>query len=125
MPDPQGLLEYYRQIAAATSQGVLPYARDAADFPPGTRRARLARQVPNLIAFKDGCGGGRLPFERLRELSSGGWARTGCSGWLASAATWWRREHAAPALGASRRHWPASGLGRQRGKWRLASEWRL
>jgi len=65
MPDPQGLLEYYGQIAAATSLGVLPYARDAANFTPELVE-QLARQVPNLIAFKDGRGDVRL-FQRLRE----------------------------------------------------------
>jgi 5-dehydro-4-deoxyglucarate dehydratase len=65
MPDPQGLLEYYRQIAAATSLGVLPYARDAAVFTPELVE-QLARQVGNLIAFKDGRGDVRL-FQRLRE----------------------------------------------------------
>jgi 5-dehydro-4-deoxyglucarate dehydratase len=64
-PDPQGLLEYYRQIAAATSLGVLPYARDAAAFTPELIE-QLARRVPNLIAFKDGRGDVRI-FQRLRE----------------------------------------------------------
>ena len=64
-PDPQGLLDYYRQIAAATSLGVLPYARDAAVFTPELVE-QLARSVPNLIAFKDGRGDVRL-FQRLRE----------------------------------------------------------
>ncbi len=64
-PDPQGLLEYYRQIAEATSLGVLPYARDAAVFTPELVE-QLARLVPNLIAFKDGRGDVRL-FQRLRE----------------------------------------------------------
>jgi 5-dehydro-4-deoxyglucarate dehydratase len=64
-PDPQGLLEYYRQIAAATSLGVMPYARDAAAFTPQLIE-QLARRVPNLIAFKDGRGDVRL-FQRLRE----------------------------------------------------------
>ncbi|MDQ6674307.1 MAG: dihydrodipicolinate synthase family protein [Chloroflexota bacterium] len=64
-PDPRGLLEYYRQIAAATSLGVLPYARDAAAFTPELVE-ELARLVPNLIAFKDGRGDVRL-FQRLRE----------------------------------------------------------
>ncbi|MGI9147033.1 MAG: dihydrodipicolinate synthase family protein [Chloroflexota bacterium] len=64
-PDPKGLLEYYRQIAAATSLGVLPYARDAAAFTPELVE-QLARLVPNLIAFKDGRGDVRL-FQRLRE----------------------------------------------------------
>jgi 5-dehydro-4-deoxyglucarate dehydratase len=64
-PDPHGLLDYYRQIAAATSLGVLPYARDAAAFTPQLVE-ELARSVPNLIAFKDGRGDVRL-FQRLRE----------------------------------------------------------
>jgi 5-dehydro-4-deoxyglucarate dehydratase len=64
-PDPHGLLEYYRQIAAATTLGVLPYARDAAAFTPELVE-QLARAVPNLIAFKDGRGDVRL-FQRLRE----------------------------------------------------------
>ena len=64
-PDPQGLLAYYQQIAAATSLGVMPYARDAAAFTPELVE-QLARRVPNLIAFKDGRGDVRL-FQRLRE----------------------------------------------------------
>lgn len=64
-PDPQGLLAYYQQIAAATSLGVMPYARDAAVFTPELVE-QLARRVPNLIAFKDGRGDVRL-FQRLRE----------------------------------------------------------
>jgi 5-dehydro-4-deoxyglucarate dehydratase len=64
-PDPQGLLAYYEQIAAATSLGVIPYARDAAAFTPELIE-QLARRVPNLIAFKDGRGDVRL-FQRLRE----------------------------------------------------------
>jgi 5-dehydro-4-deoxyglucarate dehydratase len=64
-PDPQGLLAYYQQIAAATSLGVMPYARDAAAFTPELIE-QLARLVPNLIAFKDGRGDVRL-FQRLRE----------------------------------------------------------
>ena len=64
-PDPQGLLAYYQQIAAATSLGVMPYARDAAAFTPELIE-QLARRVPNLIAFKDGRGDVRL-FQRLRE----------------------------------------------------------
>jgi 5-dehydro-4-deoxyglucarate dehydratase len=64
-PDPQGLLDYYREIADATSLGVMPYARDAAAFTPDLIE-RLAQRVPNLIAFKDGRGDVRI-FQRLRE----------------------------------------------------------
>jgi 5-dehydro-4-deoxyglucarate dehydratase len=64
-PDPAGLLDYYREVAAATGLGVMPYARDAAVFTPeGVEQ--LARDLPNLIAFKDGRGDLRL-FQRIRE----------------------------------------------------------
>jgi 5-dehydro-4-deoxyglucarate dehydratase len=64
-PDPDGLFAYYRQVAAATSLGVMPYARDSAAFTPKLME-RLAREIPNLIAFKDGRGDIRL-FQRIRE----------------------------------------------------------
>src|SRR5262249_36975728 len=63
-PDPIGLVEYYKAVAQATSLGVLPYARDAAVFSPeGVEQ--LARDLPNLIGFKDGRGDVRL-FQRIR-----------------------------------------------------------
>jgi 5-dehydro-4-deoxyglucarate dehydratase len=64
-PDPQGLVEYYRTIAAATSLGVMPYARDAGYFTPTITEA-LLRVAPNIIAFKDGRGDVRL-FRSIRE----------------------------------------------------------
>ncbi len=64
-PDPRGLLRYYSEIAAATGLAVLPYARDAAAFTPGLVE-RLALDIPNLVAFKDGRGDVRL-FQRIRE----------------------------------------------------------
>jgi 5-dehydro-4-deoxyglucarate dehydratase len=64
-PDPTGLVEYYATVARATSLGVMPYARDAAAFTP-TILENLVREVPNLVAFKDGRGDVRL-FQRLRE----------------------------------------------------------
>ena len=64
-PDPTGLVEYYRVVAAATSLGVLPYARDAAVF-TAEGVEQLARNIPNLIGFKDGRGDVRL-FQRIRE----------------------------------------------------------
>ena len=64
-PDPKGLVEYYRTIAAATSLGVMPYARDAAYFTPTITEA-LLRVAPNIIAFKDGRGDVRL-FRSIRE----------------------------------------------------------
>jgi 5-dehydro-4-deoxyglucarate dehydratase len=64
-PDPTGLLEYYAEVADATALGVMPYARDAAVFTPeGVEQ--LARDLPNLVAFKDGRGDVRL-FQRIRE----------------------------------------------------------
>lgn len=63
-PDSAGLLEYYREIAAATRLGVAVYARDGAAFTPESLEA-LAREVPNFVAFKDGRGDVRL-FQRLR-----------------------------------------------------------
>jgi 5-dehydro-4-deoxyglucarate dehydratase len=64
-PDPQGLVDYYRAVGEATSLGILPYARDAANFTPVIAEA-LIRAVPNLIAFKDGRGDVRL-FRSIRE----------------------------------------------------------
>ena len=64
-PDPIGLVEYYRAVAAATRLGVLPYARDAAVF-TAEGVEQLARDTPNLIGFKDGRGDVRL-FQRIRE----------------------------------------------------------
>jgi 5-dehydro-4-deoxyglucarate dehydratase len=63
-PDSDGLLEYYRQIAAATRLGAAVYARDGAAFTPESLE-KLARDVPNFVAFKDGRGDVRL-FQRLR-----------------------------------------------------------
>jgi 5-dehydro-4-deoxyglucarate dehydratase len=64
-PDATGLVEYYREVADATSLGVMPYARDAAVFTPEAVE-HLARDIENLIAFKDGKGDVRL-FQRIRE----------------------------------------------------------
>jgi len=64
-PDPEALLGYYAEIAEATSLGVLVYARDGAAL-AAEQLERLARDVPNLIAFKDGRGDVRV-FQRLRE----------------------------------------------------------
>ena len=64
-PDPDGLVGYYRQIAEATALGVAIYARDGVALTPALLE-RLAREIPNLVAFKDGRGDVRL-FQRLRE----------------------------------------------------------
>lgn len=64
-PDPGGLLAYYRAIAEATALGIIPYARDAAAFTPAGLE-RFAREVPTLVALKDGRGDVRV-FQQLRE----------------------------------------------------------
>ena len=64
-PDPDALIDYYREIADATSLGIALYARDGVTFTPAMIE-RLSREVPSLIAFKDGRGDVRL-FQRLRE----------------------------------------------------------
>ena len=53
-PNDDGMLAYYRNVAAATKRGVIIYSRDYANFSPA-QVARLAT-IPNLIAFKDGQG---------------------------------------------------------------------
>ncbi len=50
-----GIVAYYRGIAEATSLGMLIYSRDW--FAPSpTLVEKLAQQIPNLIAWKDGQG---------------------------------------------------------------------
>lgn len=53
--DEEGLLEYYRNIGAATKLGMLIYSRDWATFSPAMVE-RLAAAIPSLIAWKDGQG---------------------------------------------------------------------
>lgn len=50
--DDEGLFEYYRAIAAATSLGLLIYSRDWANFTP-LMVERLS-SIPTLIGWKDG-----------------------------------------------------------------------
>lgn len=64
-PDPDALLAYYRTVGDATPLGVAVYARDGVTLAPA-HLERLARDVPNLVGFKDGRGDVRL-FQRLRE----------------------------------------------------------
>ena len=40
--DPEGLLEYYRHVAGATSLGVFPYSRDWVTFTPASLRKLLS-----------------------------------------------------------------------------------
>lgn len=53
--DDQGLLEYYRTIAASTQLGMLIYSRDWATFTPALVE-KLATAIPSLVAWKDGQG---------------------------------------------------------------------
>jgi 5-dehydro-4-deoxyglucarate dehydratase len=64
-PDNDGLIAYYRAVTEATSLGAMPYARDAAAFTPQLAE-QMARELPNVIAFKDGRADVRL-FMRIRE----------------------------------------------------------
>ncbi len=64
-PDPAALLDYYVDIAKQTSLGIIPYARDTAEFTPAMVQT-LAERLPSLIAFKDGRGNVRL-FQQIRE----------------------------------------------------------
>lgn len=48
-----GLVLYYRGIAAATQLGMIIYSRDWF-APSATSVERLAQEIPNLIAWKDG-----------------------------------------------------------------------
>ena len=64
-PDPGGLIDYYAAIADRTSIGLIPYARDSAEFTPAMVR-ELTERVPSVIAFKDGRGNVRL-FQQIRE----------------------------------------------------------
>jgi 5-dehydro-4-deoxyglucarate dehydratase len=65
VPDADALNDYYREISRATTLGVAVYARDGAAFTPDGLE-KLARDIPNFVAFKDGRGDVRL-FQRLRE----------------------------------------------------------
>jgi len=51
--DDEGITAYYRGIAAATPLGLLIYSRDWFNPSPGLVE-KLAQQIPNLIAWKDG-----------------------------------------------------------------------
>ena len=55
-PEDDGLVAYYRGIADATPLGLLIYSRDWFNPSPALVE-KLAQQIPNLIAWKDGPGG--------------------------------------------------------------------
>jgi 5-dehydro-4-deoxyglucarate dehydratase len=53
--DFEGLLDYYKGIGKATKLGLLLYGRDWVNLTPG-QVERVAAEIPNLAAFKDGQG---------------------------------------------------------------------
>ena len=63
--DLEGMHNYYKTIADSVKIGVLVYARDWVVMTPAAVQ-RLADDVPNLIAFKDGQGDVRL-FKRIKR----------------------------------------------------------
>lgn len=72
-----GLFEYYRSIAAATSLGMVIYSRDWAMFTP--KMVERLTSIPTLIALKDGHGDIRrlqaiinLVGERLQWIGGAG-----------------------------------------------------
>lgn len=64
-PSADGLIAYYKEIAAGTSLPIIPYARDSALFTPEIL-TRLCEEIPQIVAFKDGRADVRL-FTQLRE----------------------------------------------------------
>ena len=65
LPDPNGLIDYYRAIADATTLPLIPYARDSALFSPALTE-KLVTDIPQVIAFKDGRANVRL-FQQIRQ----------------------------------------------------------
>jgi dihydrodipicolinate synthase/N-acetylneuraminate lyase len=83
--DEEGIVAYYKGIADATPLGVIIYSRDW--FAPSPSLVeKLAQQIPNLIAWKDGQADIRR-YQMIRQHSSA----TGCTGSAARATTWSRR----------------------------------
>lgn len=60
-----GIVDYYRQIGAATALPLMVYSRDWAVFTPDMV-ARLADQVPSLTFWKDGQGDARK-YQRIMQ----------------------------------------------------------
>lgn len=61
--DDEGLLGYYRAIGEATPLGMLVYSRDTVN-PSPAQVERIARNVPTLIAWKEGQG----DLRRLEQI---------------------------------------------------------
>jgi 5-dehydro-4-deoxyglucarate dehydratase len=64
-PDDDGLIAYYRGIADCTKLGLLIYSRDWFNPTPAFVE-KLAQQIPNLIAWKDGQGDVRR-YQMIRQ----------------------------------------------------------
>jgi len=54
-PDDEGIIDYYKSIAAATPLPMIIYSRDWFNPSPGLVE-KIASAIPNLIAWKDGQG---------------------------------------------------------------------
>jgi len=64
-PDDEGVFAYYKSIAAATPLGMLIYSRDW--FAPSAAQVEtLAKEIPTLIAWKDGQGDIRR-YQQIRH----------------------------------------------------------
>jgi 5-dehydro-4-deoxyglucarate dehydratase len=65
--DDEALLEYYRAIGGATELGFLVYSRDWVNPSPAWVE-KLAKAVPNLVAWKDGQGDTRRYAQIMQRL---------------------------------------------------------
>jgi 5-dehydro-4-deoxyglucarate dehydratase len=65
--DEDALLEYYRAIGASTELGFLVYSRDWVNPSPAWVE-RLAKALPNLVAWKDGQGDVRRYAQIMQRL---------------------------------------------------------
>jgi 5-dehydro-4-deoxyglucarate dehydratase len=65
--DDEALLEYYRAIGTSTELGFLVYSRDWVN-PSAAWVEKLAKAVPNLVAWKDGQGDTRRYAQIIQRL---------------------------------------------------------
>jgi 5-dehydro-4-deoxyglucarate dehydratase len=65
--DEEALLEYYRAIGSATELGFLVYSRDWVNPSPAWVE-KLAKALPNLVAWKDGQGDTRRYAQIMQRL---------------------------------------------------------
>lgn len=64
--DFEGLVSYYRSVGEAVDLGLFLYSRDTVSLSPA-QVLRLSREIPNLIALKEGQGDIRN-YQRIMEL---------------------------------------------------------